>query len=292
MSRRKSSKKNRAKKGRIEKVHNRRAKTRIEIKASKQKRIQKENKEVVLTLLSIILVVCVIIIFTNLFEKYKTKKDYETIRNSINDNTTVIDENGNERTLTRSEQVKKLQKENEDIIGWLELINTTISYPVLQSDNNSFYMNHNYKKEKSKEGSLFLDKDYDWKKHNSNILIYGHNNTGSTEMFAKLTEYKDKEFYESHKYIRFTTDKEDAEYEIISVFLSRVYNQDEKNVFRYYYFIEADNEEEFNDYVKNAKKSSIYDIETTAEYGDQLITLSTCDYSQKDGRFVVVAKKR
>ena len=51
-------------------------------------------------------------------------------------------------------------------------------------------------------------------------------------------------------------------------------------------------EEFFDNYVKNAKKASIYDIETTAKYGDQLITLSTCDYSQKDGRFVVVAKKR
>ena len=94
-----------------------------------------------------------------------------------------------------------------------------------------------------------------------------------------------------HKIIKFTTDKEDAEYEIISVFLSRVYYKHEKDVFRYYYFIDAKNEKEFNDYVENSKKVSLYNIDSTAKYGDQLLTLSTCEYSQEDGRLAVVAKK-
>ena len=65
-----------------------------------------------------------------------------------------------------------------------------------------------------------------------------------------------------------------------------------KDVFRYYYFVDAQNEEEFNDYVENCKKVSIYDIETTATYGEQLLTLSTCEYSRENGRFAVVAKKK
>ena len=85
--------------------------------------------------------------------------------------------------------------------------------------------------------------------------------------------------------------EEDAEYEIISVFYSRVYYKSETGVFRYYYFVDAENEEEFNDFIKNCKKVTMHDIETTAEYGDSLITLSTCEYSQEDGRFAVVAKK-
>ena len=62
-------------------------------------------------------------------------------------------------------------------------------------------------------------------------------------------------------------------------------------MFRYYFFINAETEKEYNDYVSNAKKVSIYNTGVNAEYGDQLITLSTCEYSQEDGRFVVVAKK-
>ena len=65
----------------------------------------------------------------------------------------------------------------------------------------------------------------------------------------------------------------------------------EQNVFRYYYFVNANNEQEYNDFVNNAKKVSLYDTGVTAQYGDQLLTLSTCEYSQEDGRFVVVCKK-
>ena len=78
---------------------------------------------------------------------------------------------------------------------------------------------------------------------------------------------------------------------ILSVFLSRVYYKNEKNVFRYYYFINADNEEQYNNYVQESKKASLYDTGKTAQYGEQLLTLSTCEYSQEDGRFVIVAKK-
>ena len=77
----------------------------------------------------------------------------------------------------------------------------------------------------------------------------------------------------------------------MSVFYSRVYYKNEKNVFRYYYFVNAENEQEYNDFVNNAKKASIYDTGITAEYGEQLLTLSTCSYHTEDGRFVVVAKK-
>ena len=110
-------------------------------------------------------------------------------------------------------------------------------------------------------------------------------------MFVNLINYKDEDYYKTHKTIRFTTNQEDAEYEIISVFLSRVYYKSETDVFRYYYFINAENEQEFNDYVENSKKASLYNIEATATYGDQLMTLSTCEFSQEDGRLAVVARK-
>ena len=124
----------------------------------------------------------------------------------------------------------------------------------------------------------------------SNYLIYGHRNKNGL-MFEHLMKYAKKDFYKNHKTFKFTTIKEDATYEVLAVFYSRVYYKSEKNVFRYYYFINAKNEKEYNDYINSAKKASIYDTGVTAKYGDQLITLSTCEYSQEDGRFVVVAKK-
>ena len=90
-------------------------------------------------------------------------------------------------------------------------------------------------------------------------------------MFEDLVNYKKESYYKEHPIIKFTTLNEDCEYEIVSVFLSRVYYKSEKNVFRYYYFINAENEEEYNYYITNCKEASLY--------------------SQNDGRLAVVARK-
>ena len=253
-------------------------------------------------LLSILIVISAIYIIKFLLSKEEAKKESELLDTvEINNNEIEKEKKDTEETTEKTNEVenketermlkvKELQKENADIVGWLEIENTNISYPVLQGEDNEYYMTHNYKKEKSKNGSIFLNKDYDWNIPSSNLLMYGHN-LGNGTMFQELLKYQNKEFYNNHKVIRFTTAKEDAEYEIISVFKSRVYYKSEQNVFRYYYFINANTEEEYNNYVENAKKASIYEIEPTAKYGDQLITLSTCSYHVKDGRFAVVGKK-
>ena len=210
----------------------------------------------------------------------------ETVNESTQENIEGTINQENERIL----KVQKLQEENPDIVGWLEIEGTSINYPVLQGNDNEYYMTHNYKKQKSKNGSIFLTKDYDWSIPSSNLLIYGHNLSNGT-MFQELLKYEKEDFYKKHPIIRFTTNNEDAEYEIISAFKSRVYYKSEKNVFRYYYFVNAKTEAEYNEFVQNAKKASLYNIDKTAQYGDQLITLSTCSYHVEDGRFAVVGRK-
>ena len=253
--------------------------------------------------LSIILSIIYIISF---FLSRKQAKEESNLLNTIKieGNTTINEAKENDEKMYTNEmvveipkkenerivKVKKLKEENSDIVGWLEIKDTNINYPVLQGKDNQYYMTHNYKKEKSKNGSIFLTKDYDWNIPSSNLLIYGHNLNNGT-MFQELLKYEKQSFYEKHPVIRFTTEKEDAEFEIISVFKSRVYYKSEKNVFRYYYFVNARSEEEYNEFVKNAKKEALYNIEATAKYGEQLITLSTCSYHVEDGRFAVVAKK-
>ena len=224
----------------------------------------------------------------------------EVAKNTLEDEERVIEENEEtvigkdteeqKKETERMLQVKQLQGQNTDIVGWLEIENTNINYPVLQGADNNYYMTHNYKNEKSKNGSIFLDADYNWDIPSNNLLMYGHN-LGNGMMFQELLKYEKESFYQEHPVIRFTTAEEDAEYEIISAFKSRVYYKSEKNVFRYYYFINNESEEEYNEFVKNAKNASLYPIDATASYGDQLITLSTCSYYVEDGRFVVVGRK-
>ncbi len=229
----------------------------------------------------------------DIYEKEVAKNTLEDEERVIEENEeTVIGKNTEEqkKETERMLQVKQLQGQNTDIVGWLEIENTNINYPVLQGADNNYYMTHNYKNEKSKNGSIFLEANYNWNIPSNNLLIYGHN-LGNGMMFQELLKYEKKSFYQEHPVIRFTTAEEDTEYEIISVFKSRVYYKSEKNVFRYYYFINNESEEEYNEFVKNAKNASLYPIDATASYGDQLITLSTCSYYVEDGRFAVVGRK-
>lgn len=206
-------------------------------------------------------------------------------------NTVIIDETAEKQDTKRIEQVKELKNTYPEVVSWIEIEGTNVNYPVMQREDNEFYMNHDYKGEKSIRGSIFLDKDYDWSIPSSNLMLYGHNNSKDGTMFADLLKYKDKNFYEAHPTIKFTTTEEDAEYEIISVFISRVYYKSEKDAYRWYYFINAGNEKQYNEYINNIKKLELYDTGKTAKYGEQLLTLVTCEYSYEDGRLAVVARK-
>lgn len=256
------------------------------MKSRHSKKYNNKLKKIILLLL-IVIFICGIGYMIYYF--YSNNKDKKANLNIL-DNVIIDDAEITEEKTEKMLQLEELQKENNEIIGWLEIEDTNINLPVCQATDNNFYLTHNYKKENSKDGSIFLDKDYNWNLPSSNLLLYGHNNKNG-KMFEDLLKYSKDDFYNNHKKIKFTTNKDDSEYEIMSVFYSRVYYKNEKNVFRYYYFVNANNEEEYNDFVNNAKKVSIYDTGVNANYGDQLLTLSTCEYSQKDGRFVVVAKK-
>lgn len=249
----------------------------------------KETKKIIIVILIIIFISSIVgIIFIKLKGLNDDNKQEEVSKalDSIDIDNSKITEEKTERML----QVEELKKQNNDIVGWLEIEGTNINYPVLQGKDNDYYLTHNYKKEEVAGGSIFLDKNYDFSIPSSNLLIYGHRNKKGL-MFEDLINYKDENFYKEHPKIRFTTITEDSQYEIMSAFYSRVYYKNEKNVFRYYYFINANNEAEYKEYVENCKKASIYETGVTAKYGEQLLTLSTCEYSQENGRFVVVAKK-
>ena len=249
------------------------------------KNINKKVIWLIYFILVSLVIISVIYIVKELYWKKEAKEETKII------DTIEVDENKTSKESTKKMiQVRSLQQENPDIIGFLEIENTNVSYPVLQGNDNEYYMTHNYKKEKSKNGSIFLDKDYDWDILSNNFLIYGHNLNNGT-MFQELLKYSDENYYKEHPTISFTTIDDEGTYDIISVFKSKVYNTTD-NVFKYYFFINPKNEEEYNDYIKNVKEKSLYNIEKTAKYGMQLITLSTCSYHVKDGRFVVVGVKK
>ena len=182
-----------------------------------------------------------------------------------------------------------LYNKNRKLIGWLKIEGCDIDYPVMQTSNNEYYLDHNYNQDYDKNGSLFLDKDCDAAFPNDNMIIYGHH-MKSGKMFGNLNYYSKESFWEDNKEFTFDTIYETGTYAVMYVFRSKIYSEEEI-VFKYYQFIDATSENEFNSNMEEMANMSLYDTGVTASYGDRLITLSTCDSSEEDGRFVVVAKK-
>lgn len=187
------------------------------------------------------------------------------------------------------EEYQTLYNKNKKLIGWLKIDDTIIDYPVMQTANNEYYLDHNFNQEYDKNGSLFLDKDCDVVRRNTNLIIYGHH-MKSGKMFGNLNSYSNEDYGKKHSLIQFDTIYEKGTYEVMYVFRSRIYNEDEV-VFKYYQFLDAASEAEFNSNMQEMAALSLYDTGVTASYGDELLTLSTCDSSETDGRFVVVAKR-
>ena len=150
----------------------------------------------------------------------------------------------------------------------------------------NYYLKHNFEKEYSDLGTPYVQENCDLLT-SDNLVIYGHHIKGQ-KMFGALENYKSKDFYEEHKTIRFDTLTKRGEYEIIAVFKTVAYSS---AGFRYYDFVNAEDENAFNAYISKCKELALYDTGVTAEYGDRLITLSTCEYSAQNGRLVVVAKR-
>ena len=187
------------------------------------------------------------------------------------------------------EEFKNLLNVNQRLIGWVKIDDTNIDYPVMQADDNDYYLTHNLNQEYDKNGSIFLDKDCEIEYPSTNLILYGHH-MRSGKMFGELSKYEDKPYWEKHPYIEFDTLYDEGTWQIMYVFRSRVYSQEEI-VFKYYQFIDANSEQEFDSNMQEMATLSLYDTGVTASYGDRLLTLSTCDYEETNGRFVVVAKK-
>ncbi|MBQ9900956.1 MAG: class B sortase [Clostridia bacterium] len=191
---------------------------------------------------------------------------------------------GEEETLS---QFETLLGKNSDMVGWIFIEGTSVNYPVMQTKNSpNYYLKRNFNREYSDLGVPYVQENCDLAT-SDNIIIYGHHIKGG-KMFGSLDKFTSKSFYDKHKIIQFNTLTEQREYQIIAVFKTIAYSA---SGFRYYDFVNAEDEAHFNEYVGRCKELALYDTGVTAKYGDKLLTLSTCKRFAENGRLVVVAKK-
>ncbi|MBS6397150.1 MAG: class B sortase [Clostridiales bacterium] len=174
-----------------------------------------------------------------------------------------------------------LQSLNSEAVGWIEIPGTVLSYPMVHTTDNSYYLNHTFRKENNKSGSIFIETSNKEDFSDLHTIIYGHNMKDGS-MFAGLKNYTSEEYYKSNPYIYVDLADGAHCYEIFSCH--------EADVTDISYTIGYAADEIYASFLDTLKVSSLYDTGVEAGIEDSVITLSTCTSSGKN-RFVVHAKK-
>ena len=239
-------------------------------------------------------VLFVIILFVFVFSAWKvTSYYYSSFKSESNVNKLeemIKDDNAVGRKLSFAEKYEQLLKKNDDMVAWIKIDDTKVNYPVMQTpDDEEFYLRRNFDKQYEFRGTLFINGEANLENRDDNIIIYGHNMDDNT-MFGDLKKYRDQDFYFNHKYISFENIYGNETYEIFVVFKT-VDVLDHELFIDYYNLKNADNENHFIKQMDLYKNASLYETGVHPQYGDKLLTLSTCEYSHEHGRLVVVAKR-
>ncbi len=187
-------------------------------------------------------------------------------------------------------QYREMSEAYSRLYGWLQIPETQIDLSVMRAEGDrEFYLHHDFTGAESAEGALFVDAKSSIYPQDDNTVIYGHNMKNG-HIFGTLKMYLDQEFFQAHREIRFDTLYESGIYEAVAVLKTRILNENE-NGFRYYHFFQYKNKEEFQDRMDFVEENRMFETGSTLQYGDGILMLSTCEYSQENGRLVVVARK-
>ena len=229
-------------------------------------------------------------LFSTLFKDKKENDEFKDleqmiIENDINENEKNQRENSDAINYSNID-LNTLKIQNKDLIGWIKIDNSNINYPVMQNGN--YYLRRNFYKNYSKLGTPYLA-DYCNIRTSDILTIFGHHiNQGY--MFADLIKYQNYDYYKSHKYIKFyTLENYETIENIYEVCFAFKIQADKYNYYSYTRFYD---ENDLKEYVENCKKLSLYNTEPKFDYGNHFITLSTCEYSQNNGRMIVIGVKK
>lgn len=239
----------------------------------------KINKKIFMTLLlsSVILVKTKDIVQTKIeydYDRIETENLKETyVKEQYKDNKTYLSENSIENPI----DFAKLKQTNSDIVAWIT-DGDSIDYPVFQTTNNEFYLNHNIEKEESSHGSIFLDYRCDFS--DQLIGIYGHNMKDGS-MFKTISNYKSQEYYNEHKEMKLYTEDE-----IYNIVLFAGLIVDENSM----YLGNFESEETFDLIMNDIYQKSTFKSNVDCSYGDNLIYLCTCSYEYQNARYVLYGK--
>lgn len=261
-----------------------------------------------------VFLVCMVLIVLYFVDIFRADKLYEDIGSNYHANlpvqtsaatqVTQLEEEPTEKIYTLLPGAADLLAMNPEINGWISIPDTKVDYPVLHhlddEPGNEFYLYRNVQKEDSKPGSIFLDyrctfddvgEDGTLKSPSSdNLIVYGHN-MRDLSMFGTLKYYRtDENYYDEHPIIQLNSNYETYQYKIFGYFIADAEDTTDTR-FEYWNAIDFSGEKEFYNYVNEVKRRTLRITNVDVTYGDQLLTLSTCNNAFDTARLVIVARR-
>lgn len=249
--------------------------------------MKKLNKKKIIIISIVALCIILIGILTSLYfiNKNKPKDDGNNnigIDTLIGDTTMEVKQSEEEGRNLQNE-TKALNATYSDVIGWLKVPGTSIDTPIFKSSDNDYYLKHDRDKNSTEWGEEFLDyrNDISNMDNIAHFIIYGHN-TKTDDNFTPLLNYKNEQFLKDHSIIEFSTLNGNYKWEIFSTYVT-----DTNDFYIDTNFADAN---EYTQFLYNLESKRMYNEGVEVIGNETILTLSTCDYSRTDGRFVVQAK--
>jgi len=269
---------------------------------------------VVLIILIVVFAVSAGMLIKYFVESARSQQTYSDIKNAVGDytrpapkpttatepdETTAPTEEGmgpmatvfNPRTgqqMQVLQQFAALYQQNPDLVGWISIPGTRIDYPVVQRPEAAdYYLYRDFYGKHDSHGCIYAREVCDIFRPSDNITMYGHRMRDMT-MFAELTKFQSLDFVKDNPYIYFDTLREYHSYKIVYVLTT---SSSVGTGFAYHQYVDAVGQADFDAFIASCEKWKLFDTGETVQYGDKLITLSTCEYTHENGRLVVVAKR-
>ncbi|HCS73519.1 MAG TPA: SrtB family sortase [Clostridiales bacterium] len=238
------------------------------------------------------------------YDNYKSKSTYDKIRDEykqqleiekevilstnksgnslITISPDILDIPAKSEKIYFKERYLSLIEINKDVVGWISIPNTVIDYPVVQAEDNNFYLRRNIHGEKATAGTIFMDYKSNALAEGGHIILYGHHMRNGT-MFKDLVKYKEEDFFQNHENIQYNTLTKEMEWEVFSVYISKAdFN---------YRLTEFSSEMKYLEFLHKLEDKSMFKKEIELSEDDQILTLSTCTYEYDDARLVVHARR-
>jgi len=244
--------------------------------------LEKRTKESLIIIAAIVLVLCLFFVFA-----LRSPEVIQAIEAASNtEDAAPINQSNHTDTIEKSvkppKYIKKYVNQNPDTVGYITIDGAGISYPVVQADNNDYYIAHGFNKKENSAGAIFMDYrcDIDDFPKTRNIILYGHRMKDGT-MFKGLLQYEDQDFFFENRIIEFDTVNETLQWKIFAVF--------ETTTDFYYIDTEFPYDEMWLNFLNECHQLSLYETYMNFYSDDIVLTLSTCT-TEENSRFVVMAK--